>query len=401
MRCYLVGRYLATSTAFLFLSLCSPVSAADVDSAAGPVSAANIDFAEQIRPIFMESCAGCHGEKKGLGKLRLHTAEVIQKRAAADEHLLVAGEPDKSDLYKRLVLAADHKKRMPKKADPLSTEKIQLIRLWIEQGANFGLAVAAVETIVADDTPEEVEEAAETPTTPPPADLPLPEVAPADQAAIDRLVDAGAQVLNLYSGSPLLQVSFALRGKPAGDHDVALLAEVADQIYSLNLAGSKVSNDGMAVLANLKNLRRLHLENSSVSDAGLSHVASLTGVQFLNLYGTTITDAGIAHLGGWKHLQKLYLWQSKISYEAAMALKKNIPGLAVSLGYDHPVIAGKRLAKELKQAKKMAKEAAAKEKEVKVDYDAATKAHKAAKTLVEQIKQDIAALGDKASGKHS
>lgn len=254
------------------------------------------------------------------------------------------------------------------------------------------VSAADIETTNTDDTPEEV---TETPTTPPPADLPLPEVAPADQAALDRLIDAGAQVLNLYSGSPLLQVSFALRGKPAGDDDVALLAEVADQVYSLNLAGSQVSSDGMAVLAKLKNLRRLHLENSSVSDAGLSHVASLAGIQFLNLYGTTITDAGMSHLASWKHLQKLYLWRSKVSYEAAMAIKKNIPGLAVSLGYDHPVIAGKRLVKELKQAKKTAKEAAAKEKEVKVTYDAATKAHEAAKTHVEQVEKDIAALGGK------
>ena len=102
-----------------------------------------VDFEKQILPIFMEHCAGCHGEEKGSGKLRLHTVKTIQEKLAADEHLLVAGKPDESDIYKRLVLPADDKKRMPKKADPLPKEKIDLIRLWIEQGAT-AIIVAAV-----------------------------------------------------------------------------------------------------------------------------------------------------------------------------------------------------------------------------------------------------------------
>ncbi len=165
--------------------------------------AANVDFEKQIQPIFLEHCAGCHGEKKRLGKMRLHTPAEIQKKAAADEHLLVAGKPQESELYQRLVLPADHKKRMPKKADPLAKEKIELIRLWIEQGASFTAATL--------------------PENPAREKLPLPEVQPADNAAIEQLQATGSQVSNLFAKSPLLQVSFALRSSPTGDADVALL----------------------------------------------------------------------------------------------------------------------------------------------------------------------------------
>ncbi len=167
--------------------------------------AANVDFEKQIQPIFLEHCAGCHGEKKRLGKMRLHTPAEIQKKAAADEHLLVAGKPEESELYQRLVLPADHKKRMPKKADPLVKDKIELIRLWIEQGVLFTASFTA----------------ATLPEKPAREKLPLPEVQPADDGAIEQLRATGSQVIHLFAKSPLLQVSFALRSSPTGDAEVA------------------------------------------------------------------------------------------------------------------------------------------------------------------------------------
>ena len=345
--------------------------------------AAAVDFTKQIQPIFTEHCVGCHGEKKRLGKLRLHNVEAIQEKVAVDDHLLVAGNPDESELYERISLPADHKKRMPKKADPLPKEKIELIRLWIEQGA----VLAAVGKLVpGKNARSEL-----------PAELPLPEVAPADPAAIDRVVKAGSQITNLYADCPLLQISYALRSEPAGDADVAPLADVAEQVFSLNLAGSNVSDGGMAVLGQLKNLSRLHLENSAVTDAGLAHVASLERLQYLNVYDTAVTDAGMAHLEGLKHLHKIYLWKTKVSYDAAMALEKQIPGLEVNLGFDHPVIARKRLTKELEKVKKYSEETTVDEEKLKLELDAATKAKQAAAKRLEELQKELDALegGDK------
>jgi len=349
--------------------------------------AADVDFETQIKPIFLEHCSSCHGEKKRLGKLQLHTPESIQKRAAADEHLLIAGKPEESELYQRLVLPADHKKRMPKKADPLAKEKIDLIRLWIEQGASLPVA-----TLLEEPAPKE-EPNEEKPVEKPKRErLPLPEVASADAAAIEKLHSAGAQVMSLYADSPLLQVSFALRSSPAGDADVAVMAAVAEQIYSLNLAGSQASDEGLAVLAKLKNLAKLHLENSATTDDGLTHVAGLERLEYLNLYGTGITDVGIAKLVGLKHLEKLYLWKTKVSYEAAMDLEKQIPELIVELGYDHPVIARKRLTKQLEQAKVQVEEATANAEQVKQELERAKKSDEAAKKRLEEIQKEFDSL---------
>jgi mono/diheme cytochrome c family protein len=361
--------------------------------------ATEIDYTKQVLPIFEQHCTGCHGEKKGLGKLRLHTIAAIQKKQAADEHLIVAGKPDKSELYERLILPAEHKKRMPKKADPLPQEKIELIRLWIEQGATFQLAAAGVDAAAVNsvtdnsvggiNNPPAAEPQAEEINREPP---PLPEVAPADEAAIEKLTAAGAQVSPLFANSPLLQVSFALRGEPATDADLAQLAAVAKQTYALNLAAAQISDQGLAVVSQLTNLAQLHLENSSVTDTGLASLSNLQNLKYLNLYGTTVTDAGLPHLHGLKHLRNLYLWKTKVSYDAARALEKTIPDLAVNLGFDHPVVARKRLGKELERAQENAQEAAATAEKVKQEFEAATKANEEATKNLESVEKALEVL---------
>ncbi|MCI0491476.1 MAG: hypothetical protein L0Z07_00900 [Planctomycetes bacterium] len=123
------------SSWFLTALLTTAIALLMAGSAPAEEAKENVDFEKQILPIFHEHCVSCHGEKKGLGKLRLHTAAALKKKWDADAHLIVVGEPEKSDLYERLVLPADNKKRMPKKADPLPQEKIDLIGDWIKQGA--------------------------------------------------------------------------------------------------------------------------------------------------------------------------------------------------------------------------------------------------------------------------
>ena len=342
-----------------------------------------VDFAAQIQPIFAEHCIKCHGEKQASGRMRLHTATGLKEKWDADQELLVAGEPEKSELYQRITLPADDKKRMPKMADPLPKEKIELIAKWIREGAVLPGAAVPTATVETDDAAA-VDDA--------PAELPLPEAEPAPQEAIDKLAAAGAQVMPLFAESPLLQVSFAHRGEPAGDAQIALLANAAEQVYALNLSDSKPSDEGLAPLAQLKNLAALHLERSAVTDAGLAHIAALSSLQYLNLYGTEITDDGLKHLAGLKHLRRLYLWQTKVSYEAAMSMEKDIPGLIVNLGYDHPMVVKMRLTKELEQVKKHAEEAQAEQTKAEQQLEAAKKSAEAANARLAELEKQLKEL---------
>ena len=355
-----------------------------------------VDFEKQVLPILVEHCAGCHGAEKAQAKMRLHTAAGLKEKWDADEHLVVPGDAEKSELYARLVLPADNKKRMPKNADPLPQEKIDIIAKWIKEGAVLTIAAAepAAEPKPAAEEEKPQKEAAAEPEAL--KELPLPEVAAASEEAIAPLRAAGATVLPLYAESNLLQVSFPGRSESVGDAEVALLSGVKEQVYSLNLADAKVSPAALAPLAELKNLSALHLERSNVTDEALAHLAGLNQLQYLNLYGTGITDEGLQHLAGLKNLRKLYLWQTKASYDTAMGLEKDIPGLMVNLGYDHPVVVKMRLTKELELAKKQAEEAKAAEEKARQQHEGTKQALDAVNARVGEIEKQLKELGQPA-----
>jgi YHS domain-containing protein len=87
----------------------------------------------------------------------------------------------------------------------------------------------------------------------------------------------------------------------------------------LDLAGTAVTDAGLANLAAAPNLTRLHLERTGVSDAGLARVATLSDLEYLNLYGTPITDAGLTQLEAMPKLKQIYLWQTKVTPAAGKA----------------------------------------------------------------------------------
>src|SRR5215211_3089969 len=103
-----------------------------------------VDFAKQVLPILQENCGKCHGEKKALAKMRVHTAAALKEKWDASKGLITAGKPEESELYKRITLPAGDKKLMPKGGEPLAKDKIELIGRWIKEGAVLPLVAAAV-----------------------------------------------------------------------------------------------------------------------------------------------------------------------------------------------------------------------------------------------------------------
>ncbi len=98
-----------------------------------------VQFNRHIRPILTDKCLHCHGpdEKKREGDLRLDDGqELILDRGGY--HVVVAGKPQKSELFLRLT-TNDADEQMPpvESEKQLTADEIKLIRLWIAQGAKF------------------------------------------------------------------------------------------------------------------------------------------------------------------------------------------------------------------------------------------------------------------------
>jgi hypothetical protein len=100
----------------------------------GDDATGSVRFNEQIRPILSEFCLQCHGPdgEHRKGDLRLDV------EAAAKASAIVPGQPNESELLRRLV-TDDPDLRMPP-ADTgktLTAAQIELIRQWIADGVKF------------------------------------------------------------------------------------------------------------------------------------------------------------------------------------------------------------------------------------------------------------------------
>ncbi len=87
-----------------------------------------------VRTILAHNCYTCHNATKKKGGLRLDKKEFIFK-GGEDGPILVPGNPEKSDMIRRVKLPFGHDDAMPSKGKRLTKEDIAMLEYWIQQGA--------------------------------------------------------------------------------------------------------------------------------------------------------------------------------------------------------------------------------------------------------------------------
>ena len=116
------------------------VSLIGVGTVAADESSRPIDFNRDIRPILSDHCFACHGpdENSLQAGLRLDIAESVFAPADSGERPVVAGDPQASELLRR-VLSEDAGEQMPPPDDgkPLTPEQMESLVRWVEQGAEW------------------------------------------------------------------------------------------------------------------------------------------------------------------------------------------------------------------------------------------------------------------------
>ena len=286
-------------------------------------AAGGVSFAKTLWPVFQERCISCHGPESQKGEFRLDSPEAIMK-GGENGPAVVPGNPAESLLCKLISLPADDPDIMPAKGDTLTPEQIAAVAAWIAEGANFGDWTA--ETAAASLGSAEKEENI--------LEILAADTAPAEPALLAAVSGLGGLAMPLDMKTPLVRVDYHLVGDKIADEQLATLGPLANQLTWLNLAGTKVTDGGLAAVAALPKLTRLHLERTGVTDAGLVHLAGLQHLEYLNLYGTQVSDAGLESLKGLKKLKKLFLWQTGVTKDGAAALQAALPELAIDLGLD-------------------------------------------------------------------
>ena len=123
-------------------SACNKHSSKDGDDGGGKEGSgsAKVDFVSEVKPLLSSTCLICHHSETLLGGLNLESRKTAFG-GGEGKPFIVPGEPDSSLLY--LVTENPHGKRpafekMPAMKDIfLSDEERDLLRRWIEQGADW------------------------------------------------------------------------------------------------------------------------------------------------------------------------------------------------------------------------------------------------------------------------
>lgn len=298
-------------------------------------------YKDLVAPVLAAKCNNCHGTEKPKGKLSLVSIEAILK-GGNEGAAVVAGKVDESPLLQRVYLPLNDDEHMPPEdKEQLTAQETALLTFWIASGAKPAGTVAEFK-------PDANALAAANHVL---ANLPKPKegtVAKADAPKVDpameklvketigRVEKSGASLMAIAQDTPELRFSALNVSKEFTDDKLAELKPIASQVKWVDLARTQVTDKGLAHVAGMTNLSRLHLENTQVGDAGLDAIKGLTQLEYLNLYGTQVTDAGIAKLAGLKNLKKLFVWQSKVTDAGAAKLAAAIPGIDINTGWKEP-----------------------------------------------------------------
>src|SRR4029077_18007214 len=97
---------------------------------------AKVDFARDIQPLIKDHCVECHGPSQQMHGLRLdRRRDAMPNRVGANGARIVPASSAGSLLYRR-VSGTQSGAQMPP-AGPLRPEQINVIKAWIDQGADW------------------------------------------------------------------------------------------------------------------------------------------------------------------------------------------------------------------------------------------------------------------------
>jgi hypothetical protein len=115
------------------------------------------------------------------------------------------------------------------------------------------------------------------------------------------------------------------------DDETLVLIRGMPRLESLNISyTTKITDDGLANLASLTELRELRMSNTGVTDAGLAHLRGLKKLKDLNLARTHVTDAVLKQMTDYPALEELNVWHTQVTDAALKQLRQAFPKLVTN-----------------------------------------------------------------------
>src|SRR5262249_5562940 len=112
-------------------------------AAVAALADATVDFNRDLRSMISETCCKCHGpdakeRPSGRKVLRLDLPESARADLGNGRHAIVPGQPERSELIRRITTTdLDDKMPPPDSGKQLTVAQVGLLKRWIQQGAEY------------------------------------------------------------------------------------------------------------------------------------------------------------------------------------------------------------------------------------------------------------------------
>ena len=290
---YFAWVFVVTALCVVGAAMLRPTFATDLALWTGlkepPTATPNSFYSARVQPLFEQSCNSCHGDLRQKGQLRLDSFAGLV-RGGKSGPSVEGGNPENSELFRRLVLPPDDDRVMPPEGqEPFSEDEILVIRLWIEHGASGTLAVDAIKN-----APKMKKE------------VTFPEFDPelvAEKRAPIASIKANIQsrlpgVVSFESRSSAnVVVNASILGSYFGDREMAMLAPLRDYVVRLDASRTAVTDAAIGALPQtMPNLKVLIVKDTAITDESVAGLASLSELSVLTVTGSFVTADALGAL---------------------------------------------------------------------------------------------------------
>ncbi|MDO5980762.1 c-type cytochrome domain-containing protein [Flavivirga spongiicola] len=281
-------------------------------------------YLDLVSPIMNNRCVSCHNEDKKKGDLNLTSFSYLMKGGENGE-AIIPGDPNSSDLFRRITLPTTHDDFMPTEGKrPLTDDEVAFIGWWINNNApsrGYFTALKPDKEMIDNvsrqlglDKNNFLREMVQSPK----------------KEIIDSLSNQGFILNLLMKDNYFLEANFSLSEKKLTMHSVESLLQIKDQLIWLNMSNSNVTDGNLEKIGRLENLIKLNLSGNKISDNGLVHLEKLKNLESLNLFNTEVSIGLLAVIPKLTHLRTLYLSESNATNEIVSELQKGSEKLKIS-----------------------------------------------------------------------
>lgn len=284
-------------------------------------------FDAAVAPVIATKCLSCHNDGKMKGGLNMSDFQSMLK-GGKNGAIFTAGDPDASMMIERMLLDMEDKKHMPPRGKfQLTENEILLFSKWIENGASPSKTYHALE---ATDTLKLLVDKIRNVQNTTKAEKVYPFQA-ASQSKIDDINTPFRRILPLAYQSPALSVKFFLKEK----FSINMLEEcksINTQVVEINLSNMPVDDKVFAILSQFEHLEKLNLNGSSITGKNLNELVKNKNLQQLSLASTAVDLTVLDGLAK-SAVKTVYLWNTKVTVQDLVTLKKKMPSITWDLGY--------------------------------------------------------------------